>query len=73
MWKEETGEYPLLLMDDVFSELDEKRRHFLLEVIGGGVQSFITTAEAKLLSFSDFKDTKFFSVFNGTISEGGIF
>lgn len=68
MWKEEAGEYPVLLMDDVFSELDEKRRNFLLDVIGSGVQSFITTAEAGVHSFGNIKSARFFSVISGTIS-----
>lgn len=28
-----TGEYPLFLLDDLFSELDEKRKNYLLEVL----------------------------------------
>ena len=31
--KEVTGEYPVILLDDVMSELDEKRQHFLLEYL----------------------------------------
>lgn len=38
---EETGEEPILLLDDVFSELDENRQRFLLESIEG-LQAFIT-------------------------------
>ena len=39
--REETGEEPILLLDDVFSELDENRQRFLLESIEG-LQAFIT-------------------------------
>ncbi len=39
--REETGEEPVLLLDDVFSELDERRQKFLLESIGG-LQAFVT-------------------------------
>lgn len=38
---EETGEKPVLLLDDVFSELDENRQKFLMDSISG-LQSFIT-------------------------------
>lgn len=41
----ETGEYPVLLLDDVMSELDEQRRNHLLLFIGDKVQTFITTTE----------------------------
>lgn len=43
--KSEIGEYPVLLLDDVMSELDEKRRDHLLEYIGEKVQTFITTTD----------------------------
>jgi len=38
---QETGEYPILLLDDVLSELDERRQEFVLNRIGGG-QTLIT-------------------------------
>jgi DNA replication and repair protein RecF len=34
---------PLLLLDDVMSELDENRRHALAEWVSGSVQTVITT------------------------------
>ena len=40
----ETGEYPVLLLDDVLSELDSRRRDFVLNRIGGG-QTLITCCE----------------------------
>jgi DNA replication and repair protein RecF len=41
--KSETGEYPILLLDDVLSELDSQRRKCLVETIKDRVQTFITT------------------------------
>lgn len=38
------GEYPVLLLDDVLSELDPRRQEFVLNRIGGG-QVFITCCE----------------------------
>lgn len=43
LMKEETGEYPILLLDDVMSELDDSRQLHLLEAIEGKVQTFLTT------------------------------
>jgi DNA replication and repair protein RecF len=40
----ETGEYPVLLLDDVLSELDNSRQEFVLNRIGGG-QTLITCCE----------------------------
>ena len=43
-FKEDTGEWPVLLLDDVLSELDAKRQSFVLERITGG-QVLITCCE----------------------------
>ncbi|MBQ7691994.1 MAG: DNA replication/repair protein RecF [Oscillospiraceae bacterium] len=45
----ETGEYPILLLDDVLSELDGKRQAFVLNRIGGG-QTLITCCEDEGIS-----------------------
>ena len=45
----ETGEYPVLLLDDVLSELDTKRQEFVLNRIGGG-QTLITCCEDEGIS-----------------------
>ena len=47
--KEIIGEYPILLLDDVLSELDPKRQEFVLNRISGG-QVFITCCEDDRLS-----------------------
>lgn len=44
--RSETGEYPILLLDDVMSELDAGRRRQLLEFIGKErIQTFVTATE----------------------------
>lgn len=45
----ETGEYPILLLDDVLSELDSKRQEFVLNRIGGG-QTLVTCCEDEGIS-----------------------
>ncbi|MCD8239807.1 MAG: DNA replication and repair protein RecF, partial [Oscillospiraceae bacterium] len=42
------GEYPVLLLDDVLSELDAQRQSFVLNRIGGG-QTLITCCEDEQL------------------------
>ena len=44
IFQQDTGEYPVLLLDDVLSELDPKRQEFVLNRIQGG-QVFITCCE----------------------------
>ena len=46
---DETGEYPILLLDDVLSELDTRRQEFVLNRIGGG-QTLITCCEDEGIS-----------------------
>ena len=49
IFQQDTGEYPVLLLDDVLSELDKRRQEFVLNRIGGG-QTFITCCEDDRLS-----------------------
>jgi len=42
---QQSGEMPILLLDDVISELDQNRRRFLLEAISEVQQVIITTTD----------------------------
>lgn len=46
--REQKGEWPVLLLDDVLSELDEKRRAGLLQHISGQTQTIITSTDSSL-------------------------
>jgi len=46
--KEKTGESPVLLLDDVFSELDAKRQKYLFEATGSS-QTFVTTTHMEFI------------------------
>lgn len=65
--KSETGEYPILLMDDVMSELDIKRRQQLLLFIHNRIQTFITATDDAL--FPDKKIGHYYRISAGTIVE----
>ena len=47
--KERTGEYPVLLLDDVLSELDAERRNALIELLPEEVQTIITATEKEAI------------------------
>jgi len=50
LMRRETGEHPVLLLDDVLSELDEHRRRFLLHTLENGTeQAIITTTDLRAL------------------------
>jgi DNA replication and repair protein RecF len=58
------NEYPIMLFDDVFSELDKYRKSYITEKIKN--KQVIITACEKL---DEFKDAKLFKIVNGTITE----
>ena len=63
---ENDGEYPVLLLDDVLSELDPRRQEFVLNRIGGG-QVFITCCENERLT--ELKAGKVLKIDHGTLTE----
>lgn len=63
-----TGEKPVLLLDDVLSELDFNRQRFLLERIGD-MQTIITCTGRDSLIRQEFKVDKIFRVDAGRVTE----
>lgn len=63
-----TGEKPVLLLDDVLSELDFNRQRFLLERIGN-MQTIITCTGRDSLIKQEFKVDKIFKVSDGKVTE----
>ncbi|HPP86577.1 MAG TPA: DNA replication and repair protein RecF [bacterium] len=55
--REKTGGYPIVLLDDIFSELDDKRRQYLINELNSGFQSIITDIDFNehLQKFSNFQ------------------
>jgi DNA replication and repair protein RecF len=47
---QEVGEQPVLLLDDVMSELDDARRGYLMRMIDGAQQAILTTTDLKAYS-----------------------
>lgn len=69
MFKKLLGTSPILLLDDIFSELDLSKRQKLLKYIPDDVQTIITTTDLKNIKTSIIKDSKIFIVDNGKITE----
>jgi len=63
------SEYPILLLDDVLSELDSTRQNRLLEFIQNKTQTFITTTDLKNIDLKKIKNYTLFNVVKGTIKE----
>ena len=63
IYRDEIGESPVLLLDDVLSELDENRQHVLLDLVNG-FQTLLTCTEYKLDN-----PATLFCVSNGNINK----
>jgi DNA replication and repair protein RecF len=65
-----TGEWPILLLDEVIAELDSKRRAYLLGRIDGRTQTLLTTTELDIFT-ADFLDrAAVWHVTDGQIIQG---
>ncbi len=62
----ELGEYPILLLDDVMSELDSSRQNFLIKTFEK-VQTIVTTTEVGQLYQDHLKNGKLFRISSGNI------
>ncbi len=66
--KRETGEDPILLLDDVMSELDMERQEFLVKALLSN-QLFITTTEIPESILKEFPDASEFHIKKGKVVE----
>ncbi|RXZ83875.1 DNA replication/repair protein RecF [Paenibacillaceae bacterium] len=64
---EEIGEYPLLLLDDVLSELDQNRQIQLIDTFQRKVQTFITTTGLESVNLSKLQDACVYHVESGQV------
>ncbi|SFH81808.1 DNA replication/repair protein RecF [Pisciglobus halotolerans] len=62
-----TGEYPVLLLDDVLSELDDNRQTHLLTAIQNKVQTFLTTTSLDGVKKNLLDAPKVFNIDQGNI------
>ena len=63
--RREIGEFPILLLDDVMSELDNSRRAQLLMFIDGKVQTFITVNDRELIP--ELSGNNYFEIVQGSV------
>ena len=64
---EKSGQYPILLLDDVFSELDDFRKQQLIEKLPKNMQIFITTTEKLNMQWN--REVRFYDIEQGRIKE----
>lgn len=63
------NDYPILLLDDVLSELDDYRQSHLLSAIQGKVQTFVSTTSVDGIDHETLEQASIYYVENGTIEE----
>lgn len=61
--------YPILLLDDVFSELDDNKKNNLLKYITHDIQTFITTTDLNSISSVIIEQANLIKIKKGKIIE----
>lgn len=69
LFQEEKGTSPILLLDDIFSELDIDKRNKLIKYIPEDIQTIITTTDLKNIQKKIINHAKVFIVDHGKITE----
>ena len=65
---QQVGEQPILLLDDVMSELDDARRGYLMQMIDGAQQAILTTTDLKDYSIEFLTEATLLRVKEGRIT-----
>ena len=63
------GNYPILILDDLFSELDRLKINNILNLINDDIQTFITTTEIDKINDNVLSNSKLFEVVDGYVRE----
>lgn len=66
---EKRGEMPILLLDDLFSELDIKKRNKVIKYINKDVQTIITTTDLNKIDKKLVSSSKVFKIVEGKVEE----
>jgi DNA replication and repair protein RecF len=66
--KEKTGEWPVLLLDEVLAELDVQRRADLLDRLSRSEQSLLTTTDLDLFDTQFIQSSERWMVESGRVS-----
>ena len=69
VFKNITNTYPILILDDLFSELDIKTVEKILNYISDDIQTFITTTDLKKIKKKYLKGVKKFEIKDGIVRE----
>ena len=63
------GDYPILILDDLFSELDVEKINNIIKILNKEIQTFITTTNIENVSKKLLNNCKVIRVSDGKIEE----
>ncbi|MBQ2639624.1 MAG: DNA replication/repair protein RecF [Bacilli bacterium] len=67
IFEEYCEELPILLLDDIFSELDVKKSNKLLKLVGNNIQSIITTTDLRRINKKYLENATIYKIDNGQV------
>ena len=67
LYNEKKDEYPILLLDDIFSELDNSKKNAIVKYLKNNIQVFITSTDINDIDSKILKDSKIYTISNGNI------
>jgi DNA replication and repair protein RecF len=67
LMRDMSGESPVCLLDDVFSELDARRRGHIFDVTLGSCQTFLSTTDVDLVPHQVLNDAVLFRAREGEL------
>lgn len=71
IFKDILGSYPVLLLDDIFSEIDTKKRHKIIKFLKSDIQTIITTTDINDINDDLLKDASIYIINNDKITRKG--
>ncbi len=71
IFKDILGEYPILLLDDIFSEIDSKKRNKIVKYLDEKIQTIITTTDINDIDEELLKKAVVYNVKNNKVTRKG--
>ena len=70
LFKQSGDDDPILLLDDIFSELDLDKKNNLIKYINNNIQTIITTTDINMIDENLVKKANIFEIKNGKLFPG---
>ena len=71
IFEEKSNIKPIILLDDIFSELDKRRKNNLIKYINSDYQTIITSNDIKGINKKIINNAKIFKIYNNSVIEEG--